>query len=191
MQRHAMRAAHGAQCIQILRHAGFIVHMQQRDQAGGRQDCCRERGGIEQTTGIRLQHRDRHAPRRECARGLEHRLVLGGQRYHMRFAAAGQRRERRARDGEVVGFRGAGGEDDVRGACADEPRNLRARDFDDGLRGPPGRVTGRGIARRQGKDFGDALRHLRQHGCSCRIVQVNRGGVSAHRRPCVACPAPM
>ena len=118
-----------------LDRADLVVDRHQRDDRRRPFERGLERLQVGAAVRSNRQDRDLEAFVLKGSRGFEHAFVLGREGKDTGDAVAEALAEaRRAHDGEIVGLRGAGGEDEFAGLGANQVCDLRARSFDRRLR---------------------------------------------------------
>ncbi len=155
-----------------LYHADFIIHRHHRGNDGVGAQRRAELFQRDQAVLARVEIGHFEALTLQLAYGIEHRLVLGGQGDEV-LAAPGIE-VRRALDGQVVGFGGSRGPDDVLGIGADQCRHLGTRLFDGGIGFPAEAVRTAGrIAELLDQIGNHFLRHARIDRRGRRIIEIN------------------
>ena len=154
MDARAITAGETRHRFDRLHRAGFVIRQHDRDQGGRR----RPRQGAFERREVDPPVAARRDPRR-AGGGRENGIVLDGR--------DDRRRMGDSREGEIVGFGSAAGEDDALGRRVDQPRHFFAGVLHGSARGAPGPMNGGRVAA-GGQHPGDRF-----------------GGCGANRRACV------
>ena len=183
MEQNVPLAADGAERLDVLDDAGFVVDVHDRDELGVRPERRLQLGGVEDAVVCRVQPAHLEALFLQCMKYVGHRLVLG--RHRDQVPAAVGAVTGSARNGEIVRFGRTGGPHQFTLAAAEQRGELLGGPRDMLLAAPPGDVPRRRIreiAAHPEQRCHD-LDNARVDRGRCGVVQVDDIGAVCHE-PC-------
>ena len=173
MKDHALFAADGTNGGHVLDHADFVVDEHDAGQNGVGAYGRLEHLQIQHAVGLHLQIGHFKALALQLAAGVEHGLVLGLHRDQV--LALGLVEMRSTLQGQVIGFGGTGGPDDLARVGTDQGGHLLAALFNGGFGFPtPGVAAGCRIAKVVAQPGNHGVHHPLIAGVGGAVVHVNR-----------------
>ena len=171
MEVHVRLGSDGANCVHVLKHAGFVIREDDADQLGVRTERTADIVGTDQTSAIDWEVRHLAAGIFEPLAGIQNGVVLD-RRSDEVVAGLGQSEER-----QIVALGASAGEDDFGGTAVHKIGDMLAGLLDRGARLLALLVDGRGIAELLQEVGLHGRKHLRQKGAGRVVVEIH----PAHR----------